>query len=956
MPEYLSPGVYIEEFEIGAKPIEGVSTSTAGFVGMAERGPLDRPTLVTSFAEYQMIFGGYLDTEYGDKCYLPYSVEGFFSNGGKRLYVTRVADKKTAKGSSCFLPNISGSTTNLAGDVRSGAITLKLTEINSLAKDDILLLKDGPLSEFLKFVSPAKELILNAPLRNSYTPDNQGAEIFKLEKATTEYKIAEKVDAGATKIKLIELTGLESGDPLIIEGDESPEIGVINLVDGKSITLKSKLTKEHGKDVKIRIVREYNIEEKVGVGETQIKITDTTGLVNDAPLIIGEGENSETGEVSSVEANSITLKVALTKEHEKDEKIRIAREYNIEEKVAIGENKIILDDITGLISGTPLIIGEGENSETGDIDSVINIPLIKLESPLLKGHEKEVVIKKLVKADPQLKTETISTVKSGYTAIPIAADDNTFNETDYINIGSEYFKIIKTDAERVILVAEELKYQHSNDPEKNKTIELVKLVPAIEIEASNEGEWGNNIKIVVKESSILSGAKLTKPAINQDFLELDTVTGIEKGTLLKLPTTPTAYATVKEVIKTDDIKKVILESDLNVSIASKQIVSTVEFDLIITFEGASGKFEEIFTNLSLNEIHSRYVTNIITPETSLLIRIKSVIKSPDPENNILMPTQGKEPGWKLGGGNNGIPTSDDLFGVYKGAESSEPEQRTGLQTLMNIDDISIVAMPGITTQELQSQLIIHCETLKNRFAVLDSIKKADLDSIQNQRNLYDSKFAALYYPWIRIFDSMSKKPINVPPSGHMCGIYARSDNERGVHKAPANEVASGALDLEEISESGTKRIITKGQQDILNPKGINCIRIFPGRGIRVWGARTISSDPLWKYINIRRLFIYIEESIYKGTQWVVFEPNNEKLWGRVKATIDEFLTRVWRDGALMGLKPEEAFFIKCDRTTMTQADIDNGRLVCVIGIAPVKPAEFVIFRIAQWAGGSAAKE
>ena len=182
----------------------------------------------------------------------------------------------------------------------------------------------------------------------------------------------------------------------------------------------------------------------------------------------------------------------------------------------------------------------------------------------------------------------------------------------------------------------------------------------------------------------------------------------------------------------------------------------------------------------------------------------------------------------------------------------------------------------------------------------------------------------------------------------MAGIYARSDTERGVHKAPANEVVRGAKKLEFL--------ITKGEHDLLNPRGVNVIRFFPGRGIRVWGARTLSSNTLWKYINVRRLFIYIEESIEEGTQWVVFEPNNEKLWARVRATITQFLTRVWRDGALMGTKAEEAFFVKCDRSTMTQDDIDNGRLICVIGIAPVKPAEFVIFRIAQWAGGSAVTE
>ena len=299
----------------------------------------------------------------------------------------------------------------------------------------------------------------------------------------------------------------------------------------------------------------------------------------------------------------------------------------------------------------------------------------------------------------------------------------------------------------------------------------------------------------------------------------------------------------------------------------------------------------------------------------------------------------------------GKNTSDSLT---IGRDDPDPLKRTGLCALKNIREISIVAIPGLTSQDIQNALITHCEGMKNRFVLFDPIPGQDLTGIQDQRSLYDSKYAAIYYPWVQVYDPLSKEPLNVPPSGFICGIYARSDNERGVHKAPANEKLNGALGLEKIW--GKERIITKGHQDILNPKGINCIRSFPGRGIRVWGARTISSDKLWKYVNVRRLFIYVEESIRENTQWVVFEPNNEKLWGRLKATITEFLTRVWMDGALMGKKAEEAFFVKCDRTTMSQSDIDNGRLICVIGIAPTKPAEFVIFRIAQWQGGSVVTE
>jgi phage tail sheath protein FI len=210
-----------------------------------------------------------------------------------------------------------------------------------------------------------------------------------------------------------------------------------------------------------------------------------------------------------------------------------------------------------------------------------------------------------------------------------------------------------------------------------------------------------------------------------------------------------------------------------------------------------------------------------------------------------------------------------------------------------------------------------------------------------QRQELDSQkgFAAMYYPWISIANPFTNNTVTLPPSGAIAGIYARTAAERGVHKAPASEAICGA--------TGLCRAVTQAEQERLNPEGINAIRSFPGRGIMVWGARTISSDPLWKYVNIRMLFNYIEESVDRGTGWATFEPCDEKLWARLVQSVSEFLTRTWKDGALMGDRPEKAFFVRCDRSTMTQNDIDSGRLVLSIGLAPSKPAEFVVFRIAR---------
>jgi uncharacterized protein len=320
------------------------------------------------------------------------------------------------------------------------------------------------------------------------------------------------------------------------------------------------------------------------------------------------------------------------------------------------------------------------------------------------------------------------------------------------------------------------------------------------------------------------------------------------------------------------------------------------------------------------------------------------------------------------------PTPDQLEAVYVldrahgGADGSDGKlpsaeayngeddgsEKTGLKTFEDVDEISIVAAPGHSarngdgssarTNQIVQYLITHCQQrMRYRVAVMDAVDGQVVSEVKNFRGQFDSTHAALYYPWISIVDPLDpdgRREINLPPSGFVAGIYARTDVLHGVFKAPANEVVLGAV--------GFETLLNKAQQDILNPLGINCFRFFEGRGYRLWGARTISSDPEWKYISVRRYFAYLEHSIDRGTQWAVFENNNEPLWANVRQTVSDFLFNEWRNGALMGTKPEEAFFVRCDRSTMTQNDLDNGRLICLIGVAVVKPAEFVIFRIGQF--------
>ena len=310
----------------------------------------------------------------------------------------------------------------------------------------------------------------------------------------------------------------------------------------------------------------------------------------------------------------------------------------------------------------------------------------------------------------------------------------------------------------------------------------------------------------------------------------------------------------------------------------------------------------------------------------------------------------------LSGGSDGeLPSAHS----YEGNESdfhdyvNDPlqEPKNGLLALESVEDISIVAAPGYSAVYLSEDdqdrvlathgaVISHCERMKYRIAVLDSPPNQLVSGALGFRNLRSSKYGAIYYPWVVVANPQASGRLKLPPSGFVAGIYARNDIERAVYKAPANEVVRLAIDFEQR--------LNKAQQEALNPNGVNCFRFFEGRGYLLWGARTISDDPEWKYVNLRRYFAYLERTIDVGTQWVVFEPNGPQLWDNVRRTVEDFLYNEWRQGALLGSKPEEAYFVRCDRSTMTPNDLDNGRLVCLIGVSPVRPAEFVIFRIGQW--------
>ena len=487
----------------------------------------------------------------------------------------------------------------------------------------------------------------------------------------------------------------------------------------------------------------------------------------------------------------------------------------------------------------------------------------------------------------------------------------------------------------------------------------------LRVTAANPGAWAEKMRVTVVPSS---KAKTQVFDVDGADLTLKNADGFNAGDVVELfDGKTTAYATIKSVLD----KVITLDAPCTLAVADTKVgtskyIRTCE----ITITARLDDTVETYENLSLKPEALNYAP--VKTAKSDLIRVEvlpgkpaaaaapaPVAKDENKDNKdkkdapAAAPAPAKAAGitpydlcagvgegmvLTLEGGSDGsvLNVTPD---AYIGADDG-PGKRTGLQAFQENGVVSVLAIPGVTSPEVQAALIGFCENRKSCFALLDvpmDLKKTN--DVATFRDMYDSTYAAMYHPWLQMFDAGAKRTDYFPPSGAMAGIYARSDNSRGVHKAPANEVVRGC--------TGLSCNYNVGEQDILNPIGVNLIRALPGQGIRVWGARTISSNGLWKYVNVRRLFIYIEESIKANTNWVVFEPNSETLWSRVTRTIETFLATCWRDGALAGSSPEQAFFVECGPTTMTQDDIDNGRLICQIGIAPVKPAEFVIFRITQ---------
>jgi uncharacterized protein len=824
MPEYLAPGVYIEEVP-APQSIQGVSTSTAGFVGVTQKGPTTGlPQLVTSFKDFVTKFGGYLPEDpWGDRRYLAYAVEACFNNGAQRAYIKRVVSSD-AKVSLLMLKD--GFVTRLARDTavkdeeRTTAQLVSTRGIDVGSKLIFSQLINGveqvtPPIEVVSYRSD-NTLILASALPFRYTA--AGASVF-IDPATTPAGV--KPENGSDSLLVSARDSGKAGDQILVSVEDLvPFVGVTDVLpsaDNRTTTLTS-------------------------------------------PTLAFDGGNGP--DVGATSAKLDAASYALVQVGDEIELLDGTAAPNTKkEKITITE----LDDATTTIKWvTPL-----KNSFTAGSSA-------RRVAPLRPGKGAETVFVENVDG---LAANDLVRVSSGAV-------------TQVVNI------------------------QAVDNGAKKLTLDLA-AYPVTQ--AFAEGA------VLTKEGSQPAAKTLLMRSVNNFY----------KGAVIEVD--DGATKTYRKVTAVDPLQRTLnVDSDIAEVVPAGTAVRVLEFTLIVD----DGNVSERFERLSLDPAADNFADNVVN-ETSQLVQVTGQV-SPRELPFTLPQTRLGYPEALQGGADGGVPSLDDFIGVDNG-----PGKRTGLKALEDIDDISIIAVPGISDPSVQGAMIIQCETLKDRFAVLDPAPGSPLDAtpqgIIGQRSNHNSNYAAIYYPWLRIRDPLyptARGGKLVPPSGNVIGIYARVDNEIGVHKAPANEVVRGVLDVEfKVNER---------EQAILNPKNINVIRDFRSdlRGIRVYGARCITSDNANKYIPVRRTLIFLSESMQEGLQFVVFRPNAEPLWQDVKRTLRGFLRTVWRSGALEGLTEDEAFRVYCNiNQTMTEDDVANGRLIVEVWVALVRPAEFAIVQL-----------
>jgi hypothetical protein len=831
MPEYLAPGVYIEEMSFRSKSIEGVSTSTTGFVGPTRFGPTQgEPELLTSFGQFERIYGDLDPLAYPNTVmtnYMAHAVRAFFDNGGRRLYVTRA-----------FTAN---STTD--DGIARLAVPVVTTENAASAG----------AAAGISAVNSARSAVDEA----------HAAALAALEAALLHVRL---VPGSPAELATVDLTG-----------------DVLQQINDAITTMTDMSAATAARD-----------QVQPGIEAAESVHDDATNLA--AGSILGDLTDAE-ADLASAVTNGTTA---------------------ADDDVVAPELKTL--DTAALATAV---------TDVSAAQTTLNTLLTELSAALAP----------LRTALQALAITSASDRPSGAQTVAESAR-GVLTKVPPLTAQAQTLALVVEEAARVARFNERvaelyrLGLMRARFPGTagNMIVTLTARLGANTLSTSAAG--------LPQLSQVLNYDLVYRTPNNQFYTAQSTAIDWE---LLDAAGAPIALSALNPAVD----KLFVLRISATVQLPGR-FAQPLAWDSLTVHAQRSDSLNSIFAPTILNRAREQETPLVVDSSESAPALAATLIGAPNVAALAAAPTTPITVVYQLAGGNDG--QRPDAF-AYEGIGDDTSTVKSGLKAFEDLEEISIVAAPGLpyddgaglyASDALQAtqHLITHCEKLRYRVAVLDSPNDRSLSDIQAYRSVLDTTRAAIYYPWVRILDPVSGLEIKVPPSGFVAGIYARNDAERGVHKAPANEVLLGAIGLETL--------VNKGQQDVLNPLGINCLRFFEGRGNRVWGARTLSSDPEWKYLNIRRFFAYLERSIERSTQWTVFEPNGEALWANVRDSASDFLRKEWGEGHLAGTRPEEAFFVRCDRSTMTQNDLDNGRMICLIGVAPLKPAEFVIFRIGQW--------
>ncbi len=848
MPEYLAPGVYVEETSFRSKSIEGVGTSTTGFVGATRFGPIvGEPELITSFSQFERIYGGLdpLDFEgVPQPNFLAHGVRAFFDNGGSRMYVARAyTPPDTSDGVASSPIPVAAPVNALATALAYSAASIAKNALDrARAAIERLRLAETTAAAIQAINDASAAVVAETTAGTAPAFDANNDDAATITAAITAWIGSDVTDAGEQAAATAELG--------VVTPTIEAAVALRDLTDGGITTADTTLGtlatavssgESFGQDENNAVPGGLDVQASYNAlnGATANLNTELAAFDTAEAAFYGNNYPYDPGaDPAAVEAAGDALRQAAEAVIPAAD---IATEIeNAARDAQFGVRQAVANAAAFFRARFPGAAGNMSIAIRGSVSS--NVLVDVGGTPTLR----------------QVKHGDLLVLKRGNTAALYSATRANGSWTLTDSAGG--------------------------------TVDVATLTPG----PNDADDKAHPIRISVE---VLMPGKFAQPMLWDNL----TVSG--------------------DITRNRDSVTQVFGEEIS------NRTQELETPLVITPPSVGGNLPADATLAA--HLIGRADFTVTNDKVSILSTLQELVLADG--------SDGKHP----------------EASEFEGQGSDDDPDKSGLKSFEDLEDISIIAAPGYSYNAAQyadkiaainQALITHCHRMRYRVAVLDSPDEQALSQIRDYRAVMDSTHAALYYPWVRILDPVTNVPLNVPPSGFMTGIYARNDVENGVHKAPANEVVRGAIGLEVM--------LNKAQQDVLNPLGINCLRFFEGRGNRVWGARTISSDPEWKYLNVRRYFNYLERSIDVSTQWAVFEPNGETLWANVQRTVANFLYNEWVSDRLAGAKPEAAYFVRCDRSVMTQNDLDNGRMICLIGVAPLYPAEFVIFRIGQWTADS----